>query len=162
MGMSCPTAVVTRSIRFLRLAYGKSVLSFHEPKPPALADWWPVLQTAVLIPISCRSESSGGFSLSGACGIGGFAGQAAISLVEGHEAHRAVGRTVLAMVRMRLHALHDSAQALHHHQKDKKKVAEKWCERSSTYNTKHGGKPWRYVLIAHDRISENMAIEALL
>ena len=43
----------------------------------------------------------------------------------------------------------------------KRAVAEKWCERASTFNAGHGGKPWRYVLIPHDAISENLSIEGL-
>jgi type III restriction enzyme len=44
----------------------------------------------------------------------------------------------------------------------KKEAAEKWCEQVSEYNTKHGGKPWRYALIPHDKIRENMSIEGLI
>jgi type III restriction enzyme len=43
----------------------------------------------------------------------------------------------------------------------KKEVAEKWCERASTYAAEHGGKPWQYVLISHDGIMENMSVEHL-
>lgn len=43
----------------------------------------------------------------------------------------------------------------------KKEVSEKWCERASTYSAEHGGKPWRYVLIPHDGIMENMSLEGL-
>jgi type III restriction enzyme len=44
----------------------------------------------------------------------------------------------------------------------KKDVAEKWRERATEYNAKNGGKPWRYALISHDKISENMSIEGLV
>ena len=44
----------------------------------------------------------------------------------------------------------------------KKEVAEKWCERASDYNAKHGGKSWEYALISHDKIAENMSIEELV
>ena len=43
----------------------------------------------------------------------------------------------------------------------KKEAAEKWCERASAHNAKHAGKPWKYALIAHDTIAENMTIERL-
>lgn len=43
----------------------------------------------------------------------------------------------------------------------KKEAAEKWCERASNHSAAHGGKPWRYVLIPHDIISENMTIHGL-
>ncbi len=43
----------------------------------------------------------------------------------------------------------------------KKEVAEKWCERASTYSSEHGGKPWKYVLIPHDGIMDNMSLEGL-
>jgi type III restriction enzyme len=44
----------------------------------------------------------------------------------------------------------------------KKDVAEKWCERASDHNAKHGGKPWEYALISHDKIAQNMTIEGLV
>lgn len=44
----------------------------------------------------------------------------------------------------------------------KKEVAEKWCERASGYNAKHGGKPWEYALISHDKIAQNMTVEGLV
>lgn len=44
----------------------------------------------------------------------------------------------------------------------KKEVAEKWCERASDYNAKHGGKPWEYALISHDKIAQNMTVEGLI
>jgi len=44
----------------------------------------------------------------------------------------------------------------------KKDMAEKWCERATDYNSKNGGKPWKYALISHEKISENMTIEGLI
>ena len=44
----------------------------------------------------------------------------------------------------------------------KKEVAEKWCERASGYNPKHGGKPSEYALISHDKIAQNMTVEGLV
>ena len=43
----------------------------------------------------------------------------------------------------------------------KKEVAVKWCQQASDYMQQHGGKPWRYVLIPHDAIAENMTIKGL-
>ena len=43
----------------------------------------------------------------------------------------------------------------------KKEVAEKWCERASNHASEHGGKPWKYALIPHDTIAENMTLEGL-
>jgi type III restriction enzyme len=31
----------------------------------------------------------------------------------------------------------------------------------SSYGRRQGGKPWRYALIPHDRIAENMGLDAL-
>jgi type III restriction enzyme len=43
----------------------------------------------------------------------------------------------------------------------KKEVAETWCQNASDYNAKHGGKPWKYALIPHDIIADNMSLERL-
>lgn len=43
----------------------------------------------------------------------------------------------------------------------KKKVAVKWCANSSEHAASYGGKPWRYVLIPHDEIAENMTLDGL-
>jgi type III restriction enzyme len=45
---------------------------------------------------------------------------------------------------------------------EKKRVAELWCQHASTHALEHGGKPWRYHLIAHDLISSNMSLERLM
>jgi type III restriction enzyme len=47
----------------------------------------------------------------------------------------------------------DSAEVL-----AKKEVALRWCKQASDHAQTHGGKPWQYVLIPHDAISENMTI----
>jgi type III restriction enzyme len=44
----------------------------------------------------------------------------------------------------------------------KMEAATRWCERASDHNAKHGGKPWRYALISHEKIKENMTIEGLV
>lgn len=43
----------------------------------------------------------------------------------------------------------------------KKEAAIRWCENASNHAATHGGKPWRYALIPHDAIAENMALAAL-
>ncbi len=43
----------------------------------------------------------------------------------------------------------------------KKDVAIQWCQNASDYMLNRGGKPWKYVLIPHDAIEENMTIEGL-
>ena len=45
---------------------------------------------------------------------------------------------------------------------EKKRVAVQWCQQASDYMQQHGGKPWRYVLIPHDAIAENMTLKGLL
>jgi len=41
----------------------------------------------------------------------------------------------------------------------KKEAAEKWCKNASAFTEKHKGKPWKYLLIPHDAIQENMSLE---
>jgi len=43
----------------------------------------------------------------------------------------------------------------------KRTAAELWCARATDHATAHGGKPWRYVLLPHDAIAENMTLDAL-
>lgn len=43
----------------------------------------------------------------------------------------------------------------------KRDVAVTWCEHASDHSAKHGGKPWQYLLIPHDAVSENMTIKGL-
>lgn len=43
----------------------------------------------------------------------------------------------------------------------KKAAAIEWCRNASAYASTHKGKAWRYVLIPHDTIAENMTIEML-
>jgi len=51
----------------------------------------------------------------------------------------------------------DSAEVL-----SKKEAAEKWCEHASAHTVENGGKPWRYLLIPHDAIAENMTLDGLV
>lgn len=43
----------------------------------------------------------------------------------------------------------------------KKQVAKKWCKQASDHATSYGGNPWKYVLIPHDAIADNMTLEFL-
>jgi type III restriction enzyme len=43
----------------------------------------------------------------------------------------------------------------------KKEVAVKWCKRASDHAKTYKGKPWRYILIPHDAIAENVTLEWL-
>ena len=43
----------------------------------------------------------------------------------------------------------------------KKDAAVKWCANASNHARTYGGKPWRYVLIPHNEIAENMTLAAL-
>lgn len=43
----------------------------------------------------------------------------------------------------------------------KKDSAVRWCQNASDHAQKNGGKPWRYLLIPHDAIAENMSIKGL-
>lgn len=44
----------------------------------------------------------------------------------------------------------------------KRDVATKWCEHASDYAKTFSGKPWKYLLIPHDAIADNMTLEGLL
>lgn len=43
----------------------------------------------------------------------------------------------------------------------KRDAAVLWCANASAQKANHGGKPWRYVLIPHDAIAENMTLDSL-
>jgi type III restriction enzyme len=43
----------------------------------------------------------------------------------------------------------------------KKEAAVKWCSHATAYAQENDGKPWQYVLIPHDAITENMSLEKL-
>ena len=45
--------------------------------------------------------------------------------------------------------------------KAKAKEAVEWCAHASDYSAKHGGKPWRYLLIPHDAVVVNATLGAL-
>ncbi|QQS06918.1 MAG: DEAD/DEAH box helicase family protein [Fibrobacterota bacterium] len=44
---------------------------------------------------------------------------------------------------------------------EKAKAAKLYCQQASAYNAAHGGKPWKYLLIPHDAIMDNMTIKGL-
>ena len=44
----------------------------------------------------------------------------------------------------------------------KKEVAMRWCANASAHAATCGGKPWRYALIAHDAIADNMTLDGLI
>lgn len=43
----------------------------------------------------------------------------------------------------------------------KRDAAVKWCRHASGHTCSYGGKPWKYLLIPHDTIAENMTLEGL-
>jgi len=43
----------------------------------------------------------------------------------------------------------------------KQEAAEEWCQHASSHAATYGGKPWRYVLVPHDVIAENMSLSRL-
>lgn len=43
----------------------------------------------------------------------------------------------------------------------KARAAATWCQHASDYEIKNGGKPWRYLLIPHDAITDNMTLDGL-
>jgi len=45
---------------------------------------------------------------------------------------------------------------------EKRAAAERWCELASKHAETYGGKPWKYALIPHDLIRENMTLEGLV
>jgi len=41
-------------------------------------------------------------------------------------------------------------------------AAARWCRDASDYNAAEGGKPWHYLLIPHDEVSDNRTLSYLL
>ena len=41
-------------------------------------------------------------------------------------------------------------------------VAVEWCRHASTHARSYGGKPWRYVLIPHNVIEDQMTLDWLI
>jgi len=46
--------------------------------------------------------------------------------------------------------------------KAKRDVAVKWCGLASDYSASSGGKPWKYALIPHDAVTDNMSVHGLV
>lgn len=44
----------------------------------------------------------------------------------------------------------------------KAEAAAAWCKQAAEYATQHGGKPWKYLLIAHDEVDEAKRLEGFL
>lgn len=44
----------------------------------------------------------------------------------------------------------------------KASAAVEWCKYATDHEMKHGGKPWSYVLLPHDEVSENKTFEAVV
>lgn len=44
----------------------------------------------------------------------------------------------------------------------KAKAAAVWCARATAFELENGGKPWRYVLIEHDAITDNQSLAGLV
>lgn len=44
----------------------------------------------------------------------------------------------------------------------KKDAAVLWCTQATTHALSNGGKPWKYVLIPHDVMAENMTLAGLV
>jgi type III restriction enzyme len=45
--------------------------------------------------------------------------------------------------------------------KAKRVAGVRWCMHATDYLRRHGGKPWRYLLIPHNAVSENMTLAGL-
>ena len=45
---------------------------------------------------------------------------------------------------------------------EKARVAREWCGHASEHARQHGTKPWRYALIPHDVVAENMSVAAIV
>jgi type III restriction enzyme len=43
----------------------------------------------------------------------------------------------------------------------KKEAAIKWCGHATDHANGNGGKPWRYLVVAHDLVAENMTLQGL-
>jgi len=44
----------------------------------------------------------------------------------------------------------------------KRDAAVTWCQQASAHSATYGGKPWKYALIPHDAIAENMTLAGLI
>ena len=46
--------------------------------------------------------------------------------------------------------------------KAKAEAAAVWCKNASEYAHTTNGKPWRYLLVPHDAVAQNMTLKALV
>ena len=46
--------------------------------------------------------------------------------------------------------------------KAKAEAAAVWCKNASEYAHTTSGKPWRYLLVPHDAVAQNMTLKALV
>ena len=46
--------------------------------------------------------------------------------------------------------------------KAKAEAAAVWCKNASEYARTTNGKPWRYLLVPHDAVAQNMTLKALV
>ena len=44
----------------------------------------------------------------------------------------------------------------------KKQAAEEYCRHATEYTVENGGKPWRYVLMAHDTVDRSVGFKFLI
>ena len=44
----------------------------------------------------------------------------------------------------------------------KRIAAEEYCKQASEYTRENGGKPWKYVLVSHDKVDKTSDFEYLL
>ncbi|MCC7418555.1 MAG: hypothetical protein IT176_15575 [Acidobacteria bacterium] len=44
----------------------------------------------------------------------------------------------------------------------RRQAAEEWCVHASAHAATYGGKPWRYALVPHDIVAENMSLDGLV
>jgi type III restriction enzyme len=45
--------------------------------------------------------------------------------------------------------------------RDKSRAAVEWCRHATEHETRHGGKPWRYLLIPHDAVAASRTLASL-
>ena len=44
----------------------------------------------------------------------------------------------------------------------KKQAAEEYCRHASEFTAENGGKPWKYILLAHDKVERTSSFEYLI
>ena len=44
----------------------------------------------------------------------------------------------------------------------KKKAAETYCENATEFTSTNGGKPWKYVLLAHDKVDRTSSFDYMV